>query len=416
MTRFRLYRVLCVGLTVATVLPRYWLLLLRERWSLFVPSEETWRRLHEKTAARMHFLGTHLAGFFIKACQVVGARADVFPAPFIETLSRFHDRVPPRPFARLKPFLERELGSALTDHFEHVDPEPLAAASLAQVHRARLHDGTSVVIKIQYPETRALAPVDLASIRRVAWVVGRLQRRFDIQSLVEEIAKFVALELDFSREARSTERARRELGDHRDVRVPEVYTELCSDRVLVLEFLDGVQITNLAALEDRGHRRSEVAARVARIYSSMLFEHGFFHGDPHPGNLLVLEDGRIGLLDFGLAKELPAGFADGVARLLGASFTGDAQQAIAAAEALGFEVDAKHPESLLSLLGAMLGERNEGENALDLIQRSAVRKIPEHFGLVVRTLILLNGLSHTLAPGERLVQLEMGRALLQRAA
>src|SRR5262249_42210208 len=153
------------------------------------------------TARGLHDLGIHLAGLFVKLCQVVGARADNFPEPYIRRLGRFHDAVPPRPFAEMRTQIERELGRPLDEVFAQVDETALAAASLAQVHRATLRDGTPVVVKVQYPEIARLARVDLASLRMVGRIAGRVSRAFDLRSVVDEIAEFVGLELDFAREA-----------------------------------------------------------------------------------------------------------------------------------------------------------------------------------------------------------------------
>ncbi len=405
-----------MALAMAWIVPQYAFLLLRDRFPALAASNATWERVHARAAATIHALGVHLAGLFVKVCQIIGARSDVFPRPFIEKLSRFHDRAPSRPFDRLRPLIEAELGRPVEDVFDHVEPEPLAAASLAQVHRARLRDGRIVALKVQYPEIRRIAPVDIASLRRVARVVALLQKRLDLRSIVEEIAKFVALELDFRREAESTLRVAGKFGESADVRVPALESDLCADRILVLEFLDGIQVTDVDRLRRADHDLVQVAQRIGRIYAEMLFEHGFFHGDPHPGNLLVLADGRIGLLDYGLAKELPPGFADGVARMLGCALGGDAPGALAAAAGLGFDVQSATPESVTALVKVLLGERMEGKNVLDVVADSPVTRVPPDFGLVFRTLILLNGVSHSLAPGQRIVQAEMAKALFARAA
>ncbi len=405
------YRVLRVALTVCWILPQYWILTWRSKWPRLAADQDGWDRVHARAARALRALGLGLAGMFVKLCQVVGARADVFPRPFIDELSRFHDRVPARPFSALRASVERDMKRSVEEVFESVTSEPIAAASLAQVHRVKLADGRDAVIKVQYPEVARLARIDLKSLRRVAKLAGRLQKRLDLGSLVEEVAKFIALELDFVREGESTESVRKAFGDSEDVRVPRVFTDVSTAHVLVLEYFDGIRVTDFDALERAGHDRRVIAERIARIYATMIFEHGFFHGDPHPGNLLVLPDGKIGLLDFGLAKRLPQGFAAGVARMLTCAFTRDGAGITREARALGFQIDDADPDAVGQLAGLLIGEKSDDVNVLDVLSKTSVGKIPEDFGLIVRALILLNGLSHSLAPGERVIQHEMARAI-----
>jgi len=403
----RFYRVARVGVALARALPRYLVLLSRERWGRAAVPRERWDRAHAAAAREARRVALDLAGAFTKAAQIWGARADVFPAPFIEELSRFHDAVPPRPFETLRPVVERDLGRRLDALFAWIDPEPLAAASLAQVHRARLHDGAEVVVKIQYPEVRRIIPLDLALLRQVAAVVQRLQGSIDLRTLVREVTRFITLELDFECEVRSIERLRGVLANHAEVRVPAVHRAHCGPNVIVLEYLEGIPVARTDALRAAGHKLPDVARRIGGLYGAMIFEHGFFHGDPHPGNLLVLPDGRIGLLDFGLCKELPEGFAGRVARMMVSAMIGDGAAALAAADELGFEAQGLSAENLRSLVLVGLGDSDTDAGALALLGESRIRRIPEDFALVIRTLILLNGLSHRLAPHRRLIQAEL---------
>lgn len=416
------WRLLRIGLALAWVLPRYWLLLARERLGRPAPAE-AWERAHAVAARQIHRLALALEGGLIKAAQIGGARADLLPRPFIDELGRFHDDVPPRPFAALVPLIEAELGAPIATCFAQVDERALGAASLAQVHRARRHDGREVVIKIQYPEARHIIPLDLAMLRRVAALIQRMQASVDLRSLVGEITRFVELELDFRREAASTERLGGLLATRDDVCVPRIHAEFTRDRVLVMDYLDGIQVTRLAALRAAGHNPSAVARRIGALYGAMLFERGFFHGDPHPGNLLVLADGRIGLLDFGLCKELPAHFAALVAEMLVAALIGDGAAALRAAGALGFDIETIRPEHLRRLVLAIVGDTEGSEDFAAVLGATRIRRIPDDFGLVLRTMLLLNGLSHRLAPGRRLIQGELlkhlaagARAGLSRAA
>jgi ubiquinone biosynthesis protein len=412
----RLVRVLRVVLGVVRVLPRYLVLMLRARSGRFAPTSQAWDRAHLAAAREMKRIALSLAGAFVKAAQIGGARADILPAPFIDELSQFHDAVPPRPLGSLLPIVERDLGRKPDEVFTRLDAEALAAASLAQVHRATRHDGAEVVLKIQYPEIQRIIPLDLATLRGVVALVQRLQRWIDLRTLVNEVTHFIELELDFEREARATERLRGMLRDHPDVVVPRVHAELCGKNLIVLEYLEGIQVTRTSALVAAGHRLADIARKIGGLYGSMLFERDFFHADPHPGNLLVLPDGRIGLLDFGLCKELPGGFAREVASMMVSAMIGDTPRALEAAEKLGFEAPALRPEYLRSLMLMVIGDSDREEGLLDMLSETRIRRIPEHFALLARTLILLNGLSHRLAPGRRLIQAELLKHLAAGAA
>ncbi len=376
-----------------------------------------WERAHARTARGFAALGEDLGGLYIKLCQVAGARADVFPPVFVRELSRFHDRVPPRPFAELAPSLERELGRPLDEVFARVEPVPVAAASLAQVHRAQLRDGGLVALKIQYPEAARVFATDLANLRRGVRAASRLFRGFALRGPIEEVARFIELELDFAREAESLERSRAAFKGDPDVRIPKLYADLCTPKLLVMEYLDGAPVYDLERLRSEGVELRALADRIARIYRRMIFEHGFFHGDPHPGNLLVMPDGRIGLLDFGLAKALPPDFAASIGRMFAASLAGDARAASEAARALGFDLDGVEPAAFQRVLGIALGAKHGLAELLEVVD-AGLGGVPDDIALVIRTLVLLNGLSERLAPGERRISRELlaGAATAFRAA
>jgi len=249
-------------------------------------------------------------------------------------------------------------------------------------------------VKVQYPEVAHLARVDLATLRFFVRIAGGLVRVFDIRSIFGEIASFVALELDFEREARSTERVAAALAGDPTVRVPRLYSDYTTRRLLVLEFLDGIKVVDLDRLRAAGHDLAEVGRRIGRIYARMIFEQGFFQADPHPGNLLVLPGTVIGLLDYGLAKELPPGFGAAVAEMLSSGLAGDVPAAVAAARRAGFEVRDDQATALPALLLAFFGDRDEMMNAEQLIAETPITRVPSHFGLILRVMLLLNGLSH----------------------
>jgi ubiquinone biosynthesis protein len=401
---------------LARIMPRYLVLILRDRTQRLATTQRAWDRVHHAAAREIRNIALGFAGAFTKAAQIGGARADILPQPFIDELSQFHDAVPPRPYEAMHEIIERELGGDLGEFFATFEREALAAASLAQVHRATLPDGTEIVVKVQYPEIQRVIPSDLNILRRVVRLIQRLQSHIDLRTIVEEVTSNIELELDFAREVASTQRLGGILAEAPGVRVPAVHVDLCRGHVIVLEYIEGIQVSRTEELVAAGHRLSDVARRIGALYGEMIFEHGFFHGDPHPGNLLVLPDGTIALLDFGLCKELPKGFAGLLAEMMVSAMVGDSPRALAAASELGFEIDSLEADHLRTMMLMTIGDSDGDDSFFDIVSASRIRKIPDDFALVVRTLILLNGLSHRLVPGRRLIQAELLKHLAAGAA
>ena len=281
--RNRVYRVLRVAMTIAAAVMRYLWLMARDKLRLFRPRRGVVEQGAPQDGSR-HLSPCDRARRRVRQARPGARRAGptCFPAAFVEPLQGLHDRVPSRPFRKLRKHVERELGRSIEDAFESVSEEAIAAASLAQVHRARTAAGDDVVIKVQYPEARKLFPTDLGSLRRATRVLRFFNRKLDLRVLADELAEFVCLELDFGREAVSTDRIRGAFGDDDRVRIPVVHHDLSTARVLVLEYLEGERITDMEAWAEIAEPRT-IAERVASIYSSMIFDHGFLPRRPPPG-------------------------------------------------------------------------------------------------------------------------------------
>ncbi len=238
----------------------------------------------------------------VKIGQALSARPDLLPHEYIVELRKLQEEVPPFAFSAARALLEQELGCALEERFAEFDPVPVAAASLSQVHRARLHDGTQVAVKVQRPEVRAQIEQDLAILTFVAREAERRSewcRNNDIVSWAGEFAHILRAELDFAREGHNTDRLREQMAEYDSIVVPRVFWELTSRRVLVTEYVEGCSPNDEAGLTALGVDRARLARRFAEVMFKQVTEQGFFHADPHAGNLKVLPDGRIALLDAG---------------------------------------------------------------------------------------------------------------------
>ena len=259
--------------------------------------EERLQNRAEKFRLTLEELGTT----YIKLGQLLSTRPDILPAVFVEELVRLQDRVEPVPFEDVRAVLEHDLGRPLDDVFERFDPEPVASASVAQVYRARLRPGVSdldgkVAVKVVKPGVPELVRSDMEILREVAERLSRstLARRYDFEGLSSELDTTLKAELDLRQEASNARRIRDSMKDFGRLRVPRVADELTRERVLVLEYVDG---TKLSAIEGA---RPEVADELWRAYLKQILMDGAFQCDPHPGNFLIDNDGRLALLDYGM--------------------------------------------------------------------------------------------------------------------
>jgi predicted unusual protein kinase regulating ubiquinone biosynthesis (AarF/ABC1/UbiB family) len=387
-----------------------------------------------RIAQRFHVLAVDLGGLMIKVGQFMSSRLDVLPPEITKELEGLQDEVPPVPFAAIRILAEAELGVPLEVAYSHVDPVPVAAASLGQAHRATLSDADAhdtglrdVVVKIQRPGIDRIVDVDLRALRRVAgWLSGirLVSDRVDAPALVEEFAITSLEEIDYLHEAANAERFEADFGDDPRVRVPEIVWERTTRRVLTLQDVTAIKINDLEGLKSAGIDPAEVAIEFASVMFDQLFKDGFFHADPHPGNIFVTPkpdgadaDARawtFTFIDFGMMGEVPEGLRRGLRRVLIAAASRDGKGMVAGIREVGVllpSADTSELERAMTKLFARFGGMGFAELqevdprefrafAIEFgdVVRSLPFQFPENFLLIIRAMSLTSGMCSSLDP------------------
>jgi len=254
-------------------------------------------------AERVRMAFEELGPTYIKFGQVLSTRPDLVPVDFTRELSKLQDEVPSFAFNEVSKIIETELGSPPEELFDFIDEIPFASASIGQVHRAGLEDGETVAVKVQRPGIKKIIEVDLEIMLHLATLMERNIKEMALYrpaKIVEEFARTLEKEIDYTIEAASMERIARHFLDDPTIYIPKVYRDTTTERVLTMELVDGIKVSEIERLEEAGLDRKIITARGADFYLKQIFNYGFFHADPHPGNIFILPDNVICLLDFGM--------------------------------------------------------------------------------------------------------------------
>ncbi|MEJ7711435.1 MAG: AarF/UbiB family protein [Pyrinomonadaceae bacterium] len=244
---------------------------------------------------------------FIKIGQSLGTRGDLLPLPYVKELSTLQDQVPPFPTSEAYARIELELGRSLQDAYAEIDAAPMAAASLGQVYRARLHTGEEVAVKVQRPQLREMIEFDLTVLKRITRLLNRFPQtnaNADWEGMLGEFKETIFEEMDYASEGRNADRFRANFRDWGAIHVPSIYWTHSTTRVLTMEFIRGTKVVEIETLRARRISPVKVNRLLVKAYLKQLLEDGFFHADPHPGNLLVMDDGRVAFFDFGMVGRI----------------------------------------------------------------------------------------------------------------
>ena len=301
---------------------------------------------HGRNARRVQRSIVRLGGLFVKVGQLISIMTNFLPEEFRRELESLQDDLPPRPFPEIAARIRMDLGREPSVAFAAFDSVSVASASLAQVHLATTHDGRRVAVKVQHVDIERIARIDLQVIKRVLDLVHAFTRVRGLEAYHREISQLIAEELDFAREADNIERIAARFGPRRDVRFPAVVRELSTTRVLTTEFIVGTKVTDLAELEAKRIDRRPLAERILRAYCQMIFVDGEFHADPHPGNIIVQDDGTIAFVDFGAVGVLSIDMREGLPAFIEGLLKRDTDAIVAALTRMGFIARERDPREI----------------------------------------------------------------------
>lgn len=346
---------------------------------------------------------------FIKMGQLLSTRADLLPGPYLDALTRLQDQIEPFSFEEVERIVSGELGVRISKAFGDFDPAPLAAASLSQVHRASMRDGRSVVVKVQRPDIRDLIVGDLEALNEIAHFLDQhteLGRRYEFENMLVNLRKSLLRELDFTIEANNLHTIRQNLAEFENIVVPEPVDDFTTTRVLTMDYIAGKKITELNPLRLLEIDGGLLADELFRAYLKQFLIDGFFHADPHPGNVFLTDDDQIALLDVGMVARMTRTFQDNLLRLMLAISEGRGEMAARAAIKMGEEKEnfdrAAFERRITDLVAdnsdAILSRLNAGKVTLEITRIAADCwfRLPPEFTMIAKALLNLDRVVYTL--------------------
>ncbi len=389
--------------------------------------QERMAALHENAAQTMRALCIEMRGTFLKLGQFLSMRPDLLPAAYIEQLGTLRNQVPALPFALIQEVVEADLGAGLDACFERVEEEAVAAASLAQVHRAWGHDGQAYALKVQVPGAKDQIGADIAILRAVASALSETSLPFDASSILDQLASSIHEELDYQSEATHCRAIGAQLADQPAMRAPEVISALSKGRVLTMSWMEG-RTMDLVLKGATSDERRQILTTLVQSYCTQIFRHGYFQADPHAGNILVQDDLELVMLDFGCVQKLSDEVRVAYVELMKALFVGNQAALREQLELLGFRSECGDPAALEALVEVMLDMlkredamkewANDPQAAsrilLEATQRVPGLVTPRHFVLLGRVLATLGGLLIENADAEVSLPTILANSLMQR--
>lgn len=380
---------------------------------------------YQKHATKAVNAFIELGPAYVKLGQLLSVRPDIFPQPYIDEFSKLQDEVPPAPFKQVKPIIEKELGKLITEVFDSFDPLAVTGASLGQVYRA-VYKGKNVVAKVNRPGIREKINIDTKVLRGLVPLIGRFidkSLEFTAESVIDQFSDTIKEEMDYKYEAQSLLSIKKNLMSEKDVLIPEIYPELSTERLLVLEYLNGIKVSDVGKLDEAGIDRKKLARRIATIFFQMLLTQNLFHADPHPGNISIVQTTshdhtkltKIVLYDFGMTGTLDSDTRLKLIRFYSALADYNPSKVVETMHELGVIQPDANPyvirrgmELALADMHGKKVEETEVKALLEVANRTIYQfpfKLPKNLVLYMRMLAILEGVCLNLDPNFRFVKI-----------
>ncbi|KAM3193008.1 hypothetical protein ACQJBY_069905 [Aegilops geniculata] len=351
----------------------------RVQWVSAVKKNAIWAKTHERNARRVLNLMIELEGLWVKMGQYLSTRADVLPEPYIEVLKQLQDSLPPRPLEEVCGTIEKELGKPMRQLFATFDADPLATASIAQVHRATLEDGREVVVKVQHDGIKEIILEDLKNAKSLIEWIAWAEPQYDFNPMIDEWCKEAPKELDFNHEAentrtvsknlsRKTEGGSGSVSSDVDILIPEIIQS--TEKILILEYMDGIRLHDNDSLEEYGVDKKRLVEEITRAYAHQIYIDGFFNGDPHPGNFLVSKEPphKPILLDFGLTKRISQSMKQALAKMFLSCAEGDQVALLSAFAEMGLKLRVDMPQQSMEIASIFFRQSTTATEAKENIK------------------------------------------------
>lgn len=380
--------------------------------------EAEWEILWEKIGSRFRRTLFELEGLLIKIGQILSIRTDFLPNAFIEQIKDLTDKVPPSEWSHIKKIIETEWGSPIGQHLQSIEENAIASASIGEVYRGVLKDGTVVAVKVQRPYIRSIIGIDFRILSIIIWFADHFlpipNGFINLKVLFKELKQVIERERDFTKEQKALLFFKERFKDIDILKVPDVYTELCTPKVMVMEWVEGIRFTDVESIANVSVSRKELAQRLLTVFLPQWLEPGMFHADPHPGNILVSKEGKIILLDFGMVGEISKRDSSHFQDLIKSFLSKDYAKTVECLAHLGFLLDEGESRTIERLLAEYVTIQPSDLKDMDLIAlkmemndmiQALPIQVPTRFVFLGRSFVTIEGILHELVQEDELIDI-----------